>query len=147
MLYGVIAGIVGLGAAGALAMGGMCTPERMGDPAMRERMESHMPMMQGMGGMGMPLAETAAEPSGQALPAEAMRVATIKVEGMTCGGCAVGVRTALARLEGVARAEVSYKEQRAVVTFDPARVTTDQLLETVRQFQYTPTLIDVQDRA
>jgi mercuric ion binding protein len=147
MLYGVIAGIAGLSVAGALAMGGMCTPEMMNDPAMRERMESHLPMMRGMGGMGMPMGGMAAEPSADAVPAEATQVATIEVEGMTCGGCAIGVRTALKRLDGVAKAEVSYEEQRAVVTFDPAKVGTDQLLGAVRKFGYKATLVEVKDRA
>jgi copper chaperone CopZ len=147
MLYGVIAGIAGLSVAGALAMGGMCTPEMMNAPAMRERMESHLPMMRGMGGMGISMGEMAPERSGEALPAEATKVATIKVEGMTCGGCAIGVRTALKRLEGVADVEVSYEDQRAVVTFDSAKVSTDQLLEAVRKFRYTATLVRVEDRA
>jgi mercuric transport protein len=144
MLYGMIAGIAGLGLAGALAIGGMCNPEMMNDPAMRERMETRMPMMQGMSGM---MGSMMAEPTTQALPAEATKVATIQVEGMTCGGCAIGVRTALKRLDGVAKAEVSYQEQRAVVTFDPAKVTTDQLLEAIRKLQYKGTLVSVEDRA
>ena len=140
MLYGVIAGVAGLGLAGALAMGEMCSPEMMNDPAMRERMEARMPMMQGMGGM-------AAEEATQAIPAEATKVATIKVEGMTCGGCAIGVRTALKRLDGVAKAEVSYEDQRATVTFDPAKVGTDQLIQAIGKVGYTATLVEVKDRS
>jgi mercuric transport protein len=151
MLNGVIAGVAGLGLAGALAMGGVCNPEMMEDPAMRERMESHMPMMQGMSGMmegmGGMMGGMMAEPTTQALPAEATKVATIQVEGMTCGGCAMGVRTALKRLDGVARADVSYEEEKAVVTFDPDKVSTDRMLEAIREFGYTATLVSVEDRA
>ena len=144
MLYGVIAGVAGLGLTGALAMGQMCSPEMMNESPMREQMEAHMPMMQSMGGMmgGMP-----AEEATQAIPAEATKVATIQVEGMTCGGCAIGVRTALGRLDGVAKAEVSYGDQRAVVTFDPSKVNTDQLLQAISKFGYTATLVEVKDRA
>jgi mercuric transport protein len=151
MLYGVIAGVAGLGLAGALAMGGMCNPEMTNDPAMRERMESHMPRIQGMsgmmGGMEMPMGAMMDEQATQALPAEATKVATIQVEGMTCGGCAIGVRTALKRLDGVAKAEVSYEDERAVVTFDPEKVSTDRMLEAIRKFGYTATLVSVEDRA
>jgi copper chaperone len=112
MLYGMIAGVAGLGLAGALAMGGMVSEEVT-----------------------------------QALTAEATKVATIQVEGMTCGGCAIGVRTALKRLDGVAGAEVSYEDQRAVVTFDPEKVSTDRMLEAIREFGYTATLVSVEDRA
>lgn len=142
MLYGLIAGIASLGTAGVLATGALCTPEMMNDPAMRERLQTHMSMM---GRMEMPAAERTAESPGGALPVAATRVATIKVEGMTCGGCAVGVRTALQHLDGVAKADVSYEEQRAVVTFDPLKVSTDQLVETVRKFRYTAALIEVTD--
>jgi mercuric ion binding protein len=151
MLYGVIAGVAGLGVAGALTMGGMCTPEMMNAPDMRGQMESRMPMMQGMGGMmggmKMPMGGMMDEPATEALPAEATKVATIQVEGMTCGGCAIGVRTALKRLDGVAKAEVSYEDERAIVTFDPAKVSTDRMLEAIREFGYTATLVAVEDRA
>jgi mercuric ion binding protein len=152
MLYGVIAGVAGLSLAGAFAIGEMCSPEMMNDPAMRERMESQMPMMMRgmggtMGGMRMSMEGMTEEASSQALPAEANKVATITVEGMTCGGCAIGVRTALGRLDGVAKAEVSYEEQRAVVTFDPAKVSTDQILRTIGEFGYTATLVEVKDKA
>ena len=140
MLYGVIAGVAGLGLAGALAMGEMCSPEMMNDPAMRERMEARMPMMQSMGGV-------AAEEATPAIPAEATKVATIKVDGMTCGGCALGVRTALKRLDGVAKAEVSYEDQRAIVTFDPAKVGTDELIQAIGKVGYTATLVEVKDRS
>jgi mercuric transport protein len=151
MLYGMIAGVAGLGLAGALAMGGMCNPEMMNDPSMRRMMEPGMPMMQGMGGtmgsMEMPMGGMMNEQATQALPAEATKVATIQVEGMTCGGCAIGVRTALKRLDGVARADVSYEDERAVVTFDPEKVSTDRMLEAIRKFGYTVTLVSVEDRA
>lgn len=141
MAYGMVAGIAGLGLAGVLGMGGLCGPEMM---------KSHMSTMhgtRGMMGMEMPSGGTAAAQAIEALPAEATKVATIKVEGMTCGGCAVGVRTALKRLDGVAEAQVSYEDERAVVTFDPARVSTDRMLEAIREFGYTATLASVEDRA
>lgn len=81
----------------------------------------------------------------QAVPAGLARI-DFAVAGMTCGGCAVGIRIALSRLDGVAKAEVSYQEQRAVVTFDPAKVSTDRLLESVRKFGYKGTLLEVKDR-
>lgn len=141
MAYGIVAGIAGLGLAGALGMGGLCRAEMM---------KSHTPMAQatrGMMGMEMPSGGTGAAQAIEALPAKATKLATIKVEGMTCGGCAVGVRTALERLDGVAEARVSYEDERAVVTFDPARVGTDRILESIREFGYTVTLVVVEDRA
>lgn len=152
MLYGVIAGMAGLGLAGTLAMSGMCTPEMMDDPNMRERMEGHMAIvMHGTGGMmgsaGMRMGGMMSAPAAQALSAEAARVATIHVDGMTCGGSAIGVRTALKRLDGVAKAEVSYEDEQAVVTFGPEKVSTDRMLEAIREFGYTAALVSLEDRA
>jgi len=52
-----------------------------------------------------------------------METTTIKVGGMTCGGCSGSVTRVLAELPGVTRAEVTLDPGQAVVTFDPAVVT------------------------
>jgi len=44
--------------------------------------------------------------------------ATIKVKGMTCGGCRAGVENALKRLPGVASVAVSLESAEASVEFD-----------------------------
>jgi periplasmic mercuric ion binding protein len=59
--------------------------------------------------------------SGAATAAE--RTVTLAVDGMTCASCPYIVRTALQEIPGVARAEVSYAEKTAVVTFDDAETT------------------------
>lgn len=48
-------------------------------------------------------------PAAQASEAVVLETATFKVEGMTCAGCVLGARTALQRLDGVEKAEVSYE--------------------------------------
>lgn len=57
--------------------------------------------------------------------------ATILIEGMTCAGCAESVRQVLAQREGVKSVEVSFEKKRAVATFDPAKVTLEQLVEAI----------------
>ncbi|MDR1424058.1 MAG: heavy-metal-associated domain-containing protein [Azoarcus sp.] len=47
---------------------------------------------------------------------------TIKVEGMSCGGCVRNVTRALEALPGVAAAQVSLEGASATVQYDPARV-------------------------
>jgi periplasmic mercuric ion binding protein len=54
---------------------------------------------------------------------------TLAVDGMTCTSCPSIVRTALQELPGVARAEVSYAENTAVVTFDDAEATVATLTQ------------------
>jgi copper chaperone len=45
---------------------------------------------------------------------------TIKIEGMSCGGCVHNVTNALEALPGVAAAEVSLESAVATVRYDPA---------------------------
>lgn len=61
--------------------------------------------------------------------AAAERTVTLAVDGMTCASCPYIVRTVLQEVPGVARAEVSYAERMAVVTFDDARTTAAALTQ------------------
>ena len=56
-----------------------------------------------------------------------METTTIKVDGMSCGGCVKSVTGVLTALDGVTKAEVSLEQKQAVVEFDAAKVTRDQL--------------------
>ncbi len=56
-----------------------------------------------------------------------METTTIKVDGMSCGGCVKSVTGVLTALDGVAKAEVSLEQKQAVVEFDAAKVTRDQI--------------------
>jgi copper chaperone CopZ len=61
---------------------------------------------------------------------------TLSVEGMTCASCSVAVRTALKRLDGVREARVSVEEKRAVVDYEAARVTPQQMVDAVNRLGY-----------
>jgi copper chaperone CopZ len=52
---------------------------------------------------------------------------TLKVTGMTCGGCENAVKRALARLEGVGDVSASHVDEQVIVAFDPARVSPDAI--------------------
>jgi copper chaperone len=56
-----------------------------------------------------------------------METTTIKVDGMSCGGCVKSVTGVLTALDGVAKAEVSLEHKQAVVEFDAGKVSRDQL--------------------
>ena len=56
-----------------------------------------------------------------------METTTIKVDGMSCGGCVKSVTGVLTALDGVAKADVSLEQKQAVVEFDARKVTRDQL--------------------
>jgi copper chaperone len=66
---------------------------------------------------------------------------TLHVEGMTCGGCAISTRVVLERLPGVKEATVRYEEKSAVVTYDPDRVSVQQMIAAVKTLGYTATVV------
>ena len=70
--------------------------------------------------------------------------AEFHVEGMTCEGCESGVKAALEKLEGVQEAEVSHKRERTSVTYDPARVSTQELEAAIESAGYQASLRDGQ---
>lgn len=73
-------------------------------------------------------------------PPAAEVTSTFKVEGMTCGGCEVGVRMNVKKLDGVASVEASYDEGHAKVTYDPDRVTPEMIVEAIEKLGYTAEL-------
>lgn len=67
-----------------------------------------------------------------------MRRLTLEVSGMACDGCANHVRTALANVEGVRRAEVSLEGAMARVIADD-EVEPPELVEAVEKAGYGAT--------
>ena len=65
-----------------------------------------------------------------------MDTKTLKIEGMTCGGCVASVQRVLAALDGVERADVSLEKKEATVRFEPARVTPDTLKAAIEDAGY-----------
>ncbi|GIW42760.1 MAG: hypothetical protein KatS3mg077_0042 [Candidatus Binatia bacterium] len=61
---------------------------------------------------------------------------TLQIEGMTCASCAVAVRTALRKLDGVREARVSVADKKAEVEYDPAKVSPAALVEAVNRLGY-----------
>jgi len=60
-----------------------------------------------------------------------METTTIKVGGMSCGGCVKSVTGVLTALEGVAKAEVSLEKGEAAVEFDATKVNRAQLAQVI----------------
>ena len=87
--------------------------------------------------LGTSSGEAVAAPSGGGA---ATTTATLAIAGMTCRGCAIGLETGLRDHPGVASATVDFEAKRAVVTYDPAKLTADALLEAIAElgFRATP---------
>lgn len=56
-----------------------------------------------------------------------METTTIKIKGMSCGGCTASVTKVLTETAGVAKADVQLSPGQATVEFDPAKVTREAL--------------------
>jgi len=66
-----------------------------------------------------------------------MQTLTLKVTGMTCGGCENAVKRGLARLRGVTEVEASHTDSRVAVTFDPSAVSPDEIRAKIETLGYT----------
>ncbi len=62
--------------------------------------------------------------------------ATLPITGMTCAACAGRVERALAKVEGVTEASVNLATERALVQYDPHRVTPSVLTQAVQASGY-----------
>ena len=63
--------------------------------------------------------------------------ATFSVKGMTCTGCEQGLTTKLTKTDGVNEVlEVSYKSNKAVLIYDPAKVSADDLAKAINKMGY-----------
>ena len=65
-----------------------------------------------------------------------MGTVTLRVTGMTCGGCENAVKRALGRLDGVADVAASHAQQSVTVTFDAGKATLDAVKERIAAAGY-----------
>lgn len=91
---------------------------------------------------GSPAAVPQAAAATQSIPAGLAR-ADFDVQGMDCGGCVIGTRAALKKVDGVQEADASYDDATgrgtAWALYDPAKVTPERLMAAIRELGYTPT--------
>ena len=61
---------------------------------------------------------------------------TLKVEGMTCVFCVPAVKKALKMVPGVKKADVSYKEKRAVVEYEEDKTSPEDMIKAVKKIGF-----------
>lgn len=67
----------------------------------------------------------------------------LRIDGMTCGGCAISARVLLERMDGVDDANVDYESRTAVVSYDASKVTPEQMIAALRDaLNYTAVVVD-----
>lgn len=69
----------------------------------------------------------------QAKPAEATKVCTLTVTGMTCSGCEAAVKLAAKQIDGVKDAKASYAKGTAEVTFDLTKTAPDAIAKRIAE--------------
>jgi P-type Cu+ transporter len=80
------------------------------------------------------------EPGDSTQASQTLRAsATLSLEGMTCASCALRIEKGLKKVPGVAEASVNLASERAMVRFDPATATMDDLLRKVEAVGYRAT--------
>lgn len=65
-----------------------------------------------------------------------MQTVTLKVGGMTCGGCVKSVTRVLTGADGVQSADVSLENAQATVVFDEQVTNVDALIEAIEDAGY-----------
>ncbi|MBI2351791.1 MAG: cation-translocating P-type ATPase, partial [Deltaproteobacteria bacterium] len=66
-----------------------------------------------------------------------MEKVQFKIGGMSCSFCVETIRRALKRMEGVTEVHVSLAHEEALIEYDPAKVRTEQLRDTLKAVGYT----------
>jgi mercuric ion transport protein len=69
------------------------------------------------------------------------RQVTLSVRNMTCSACPVTVKKSLTRVEGVKDAKVTLSPPQAVVSYDPAKVRVERLVEATAKAEFPSTIV------
>jgi periplasmic mercuric ion binding protein len=69
----------------------------------------------------------------------ATKTVTLSVPAMNCAACPITVKTALVKVEGVAKVDVSLDKREAVVTFDDTKATVGRLTRATTEAGYPST--------
>ena len=61
---------------------------------------------------------------------------TLRVTGMTCGGCENAVKRAVGQLDGVREVQASHQDEQVDVTFDESKVDRETIEQKIRRLGY-----------
>ncbi|MCW4048818.1 MAG: heavy metal translocating P-type ATPase [Candidatus Bathyarchaeota archaeon] len=64
----------------------------------------------------------------------------IPVKGMTCATCAQVITKSLYMRDGVSKADVNYATEKAIVEYDPSKVSLDEIGDAIREVAYEPVM-------
>jgi copper chaperone CopZ len=61
---------------------------------------------------------------------------TLRIEGMHCGACAERIEDTVGRLEGVVSADVNFEQTRAVVVYNPRRISPPRIIAAIEDAEF-----------
>lgn len=62
-----------------------------------------------------------------------MKRIKVKVEGITCSGCALDIETVLKNTEGISGADASYAAGAVNIDYDPEEINENQVMELIKK--------------
>lgn len=65
-----------------------------------------------------------------------MQNVTLKVQGMSCGHCVKAVESSVGELKGIENVKVNLDQAEAIVSFDEAQVSLEDIKETIEDQGY-----------
>ena len=60
----------------------------------------------------------------------------IPISGMSCASCAITIEKGLSNLEGVQEASVNFATEKAAVNYDPIKIDSNKLVDTIKDLGY-----------
>lgn len=102
---------------------------------LEKKIQVALVLLVALGGVGWVSQAVAANEDSQTV------TSTFEIEGMTCGGCELGVKMKVKKLDGVESVEASYEDGQAKVVHDPRTVTPDDIIAAIEDLGYTAELV------
>ncbi|GAB4415314.1 MAG: hypothetical protein OHK0032_11460 [Thermodesulfovibrionales bacterium] len=65
----------------------------------------------------------------------------LKVDGLTCTGCAMDLETFLNNIDGILKAAVDYAEEKIHIEYDPDEIGESQIVSAVRRIGFKVVLM------
>ena len=60
----------------------------------------------------------------------------LNISGMHCAGCAAGIEATLKMMDGIKEASVNFATSKCVFTFDPTKITKQQIVDKIKELGY-----------
>ncbi|KAF3764738.1 putative copper-transporting P-type ATPase [Cryphonectria parasitica EP155] len=71
-------------------------------------------------------------------------ITTVGIEGMTCGACTSAVESGFSDVEGMLKFNISLLAERAMITHDPAKLSSEQIVEIIEDRGFGANIISTQ---